>query len=68
MKLGLGALISYIHYDIEQQQIPADNTWEYGTKQGMSVILIDVEKNKNILYDFIYAPDTETTSDNDNQN
>ena len=68
MKLGLGALISYINYDIEQQQIPADNTWEYGTKQGMSVILIDVEKNKNILYDFIYAPDMETPSNNDKQN
>lgn len=68
MKLGLGALVSYMHYEVEQQQIPADDTWEYGTKKGMSVILIDVEKNKNILYDFIYAPDTETTSDKDNQN
>lgn len=69
IKLGLGALLSYIHYDIEQQQIPASETWEYGSKNGMDVILIDVEENKNILYDFIYAPDTETPSDsNDNQN
>lgn len=68
MKLGLGALFSYIHYDIEQQQIPASKTWEYGSKNGMDVILIDVEENKNILYDFIYAPDTENPSDNDNQN
>lgn len=60
MKLAFGALISYIHYDIEQQQIPADDTWEYGTRQTQSVILIDVEKNKNALYDFIYAPDTES--------
>ena len=67
MKLGLGALISYMHYDIEQQQIPADDTWEYGTKQGMSVILIDVGKNKNILYDFIYAPDTESDNGENNE-
>lgn len=66
MKLGIGALFSYMHYDIEQQQIPASKTWEYGSRNGMDVILIDVEANKNILYDFIYAPDTETPSDNDN--
>lgn len=67
MKLGLGALVSYMHYEVEQQQIPADDTWEYGTKKGMSVILIDVEKNKNILYDFIYAPDTEGDNGENNQ-
>lgn len=66
MKLGLGALFSYIRYDIEQQQIPASKTWEYGSRNGMDVILIDVEENENILYDFIYAPDTETPSDNNN--
>ena len=69
MKLGLGALFSYMRYDIEQQQIPASKTWEYGSKNGMSVILIDVDANKDILYDFIYAPDTEAPSDsNNNQN
>ena len=60
MRLALGALFSYIHYDIEQQQIPADDTWEYGTRQTQSVILIDVDKNRNALYDFIYAPDAES--------
>ncbi len=67
IQLAFGALLSYIHYDIEQQQIPADDTWEYGTKQGMSVILIDVDKNKNALYDFIYAPDTEGDNGENNE-
>ncbi len=39
----------------EQTQIPADDTWEYGTRDGMSVVLVNLEKNKNFLSEWIYG-------------
>lgn len=41
--------------ETEQTQIPADGTWEYGTRDGMSVVLVNLEKNKNFLYEWIYG-------------
>ena len=38
----------------EQQQIPADGTWSNGTRDGMSVLLVDTEANKKVLKEFIY--------------
>ncbi len=39
----------------EQTQIPADDTWEYGTRDGMSVVLVNLEKNKKFLSEWIYG-------------
>ena len=39
---------------IEQQQIPADDTWSNATRDGMAVLLVDTEANKKVLRNFIY--------------
>lgn len=57
VSLAFGAAFSFLKYDIEQLSVPAEGTWSYGTKKGMSVILTDVEKNQQALYDFIYTVD-----------
>lgn len=40
---------------VEQTQIPTDGAWSYGTRDGLSVVLVDLEKNKNFLYGWIYG-------------
>lgn len=37
-----------------QEKVPFDNTWNYATIRGNSVISINTEKNKDMLIDFIY--------------
>jgi LCP family protein required for cell wall assembly len=41
--------------DIEQQKVPFDGTWDYSTINGNSVITINLESNKQQLYDYIYG-------------
>lgn len=52
LDLGLHAL-SYLKYDIVQQQIPADDTWKSATKRSQSVLIPDLEKNRAILKSFL---------------
>ncbi len=52
MNLGLHAL-SYLKYDIVQQQIPADDTWKSATKRSQSVLVPDMDKNRTILKSFL---------------
>lgn len=40
--------------DIEQQQIPADGTWSNATRDGMAVLLVDKDANKQVLRNYIY--------------
>lgn len=40
--------------DITQLQIPAEGTWSSGTRDGMSVLVVDKDANKKALKDFIY--------------
>lgn len=40
--------------DMVQAKVPFDNTWEYASIQGNSVISINVEENKQMLIDYIY--------------
>lgn len=47
MSLGLG------NYTKESYVIPMDETWEYSTIRGMSVIEVDCEKNGQAWYDII---------------
>lgn len=54
MGLAAGAALRYIHYDIKQQQIPAEDTWTDTRISGQLVLKIDIEKNKEILKSFIY--------------
>lgn len=53
-KIGMSAL-SYVGYDIFQQQIPADKTWSDGSVNGSYVIDFDIAGNKAILQDFVYG-------------
>lgn len=54
LTLGMGALI-YMHYDIEQQQVPADGTWSNAMINGQAVLKMDFDKNKSIIKEFIYG-------------
>lgn len=54
MSLGTHAL-SYIRYDIVQQQIPADGTWSNARKKGSGAVLeMNLEKNRSILQSFVF--------------
>ena len=52
--LGAGALI-YMHYDILQQQVPAEGTWSNARINGQDVLKMDFEENKEIIKEFIYG-------------
>lgn len=54
LTLGMGALV-YMHYDIEQQQVPADKTWSNARINGQEVLKMDLDKNKAIIKEFIYG-------------
>lgn len=53
LTLGMGALI-YMHYDILQQQVPADGTWSNARINGQDVLKLNFEENKSIIKEFIY--------------
>ena len=57
MGLAAGAALRYIYYDIEQQQIPAEDTWTNARISGQLVLKMDIEKNKEILKSFLYDKD-----------
>ncbi len=53
--LGAGAALSFIRYDIVQQQIPVKNTWQYDYDDyGSSIISINLEQNREALKNFVY--------------
>ena len=37
-----------------QEKVPFEGTWEYANKGGASVIAINIDKNKQMLIDYIY--------------
>ena len=43
-----------INYEINQQRIPADDTYTNETIRSQSVLVADIDKNKQILQDIIY--------------
>ncbi len=55
ISLAVGAVFKYMHYDIVQQQIPADKTWENQRINGQDVLALNLEKNQAILKEFIYS-------------
>ena len=52
--IGKSAL-TYVNYEVLQQQIPADKTWRDGNVNGSYVIDFDIAENKAILQEFIYG-------------
>jgi LCP family protein required for cell wall assembly len=66
-KLAIGAGLIYIQYDIEQTRIPAEGTWKNATIYGQAVLEADIDANQQYLEYFLYTPDTEKeTVDNNN--
>ncbi len=57
--LAVGAALRYIHYDIKQQQIPAEGTWTNARISGQLVLKMDIDKNKQIIKSFLYDKETE---------
>lgn len=53
-QLGMSAL-TYMGYEMHQQQIPADKTWSDGSVNGSYVIDFDIGENKTLLQDFVYG-------------
>ena len=60
MQLGMNAP-KYMSYTIAQQQIPANKTYKSERKNGEDVLVINLEKNRDILHDFIYNKAETTT-------
>lgn len=54
VSLGMKALLSYMKYDIVEQQIPAKGTWWNATVSGQAVLKFDLDENITILKEFIY--------------
>ncbi len=51
--MGVNAL-SYVSYEVVQQQIPADGTCYDSSVNGSYVLALDIDENKAILQDFVY--------------
>ena len=49
--------------DMPQEKVPFEGTWEYANKGGASVIAINVDKNKEMLIDYIYNQDGKTNTE-----
>ncbi len=62
LSLGAGAALSFLRYDIVQQQVPADGTWKYGDVDGSSVILVNLEANQHVIRSFIYEKQADNQS------
>lgn len=63
ISLGVGAVLSYLRYDIKQMQVPANGTWWNATVSGQGAVLkMNLEENQKLLYDFLYTEDEETTA------
>lgn len=49
------SIIKYLSYDIEQMSVPADGTWNDATIKGQMVLEVDIDKNSELLKEFIYG-------------
>ena len=45
--------LDYLQYDLESHRIPVDGSWKYMRVNGMSVLGIDLEKNRKALKEFV---------------
>lgn len=61
-KYAFGAALFYRHYEVQQARIPADGTWQNATKRKQAMLLADLGKNQQYIYDFLYTPGKEETT------
>lgn len=62
LNLAVKTALFYLKYETVGFHVPADGTWEYGYKNGQSIVSLDTEKNASLLYDFIYNDVYDTQS------
>ena len=58
MSLGINAIVRYMHYDTFQAQVPAEGTWRSEHNSAGAVLAMDIDKNAEILKNFIYEKQT----------
>jgi len=51
----LSSITQVLNYDVETVHVPQDGTYSNATISGMSVLSIDMEKNKTAIHDAIYG-------------
>lgn len=54
LSLGVGAAMSFLRYDIVQQQLPAKGTWWDESIGGSDVLAFDLDTNAAILEKFVF--------------
>ena len=54
ISLGMSLPGYLLGVDVQEQRIPADDTWSYGTRDGSSVIVVDFDANISLLESTIY--------------
>lgn len=54
VKLGVGAITSYLRYDIKQMQVPTEGLACGKRIYGQDVLALDIEKNQKALKEFVY--------------
>lgn len=65
ISLGAKALVSYLHYDICEQGIPASGAWSNARINGQDVLQLNLEKNIEILHSFIYDKSVDEIKEKD---
>ncbi len=55
------------NFNVDSIGIPADGTYQNKTINGMAVLVPDLNKNKQILKDFLYDTNTNTDSNSDSE-
>ncbi len=53
-------ILDYVSYEVVTGHIPADDTWHYGSHNGMSLVVCDFKPNQRILIKSIYGVDMDT--------
>lgn len=56
IELGVDAVFSD-NFTLSSRAVPFEGTWKYASVNGASVIQIDADANKELLYEFLYGGD-----------
>lgn len=63
VSLAVGAMTSYLRYDVLQHRVPAEGTWSNKSVSGVGdVLYMDLDENAKLLKNFVYKADKDETS------
>ena len=54
LAVGVSAVFNYIGGKKQQHQVPAEDTWSGQRINGQDVLRLDMEKNTQLLQQFLY--------------